>query len=55
MAEKKMAIRIKRKIKQRSPHRPTRFHRDKSKYTRKGRKANEKRKEIIREQQAEDE
>ncbi|MDH4209879.1 MAG: hypothetical protein OEV79_00300 [candidate division WOR-3 bacterium] len=55
MPEKKIKIRVKRTIKQRSPHGPTRVHRDKSKYTRKGRKANEKRKELIREQQVEDE
>jgi hypothetical protein len=53
MSEKKIAIRIKRKIKQRTPHRPTRVHRDKSKYTRKGKRENERRKELLREWQQE--
>ena len=46
-----MKIHIKRRIKQRAPHKPTRVHRDKSKYTRKGRKANERRKELLKEWQ----
>ncbi|UCG30396.1 MAG: hypothetical protein JSV53_00550 [candidate division WOR-3 bacterium] len=47
MPKKKIKIRIKRGIKQRSPHKPTRVHRDKTKYTRKGRRANRRRKELI--------
>jgi hypothetical protein len=56
MRKEKIKIQIKRDIKQRAPHRPTHVHRDKTKYTRKGRVSNKRRKELLKEwQQMQDE
>jgi hypothetical protein len=49
--KKKMKIRVKKEIKQRTPHRPTRMHRDRKKYTRKGRQSNRRRKDLLRDWQ----
>lgn len=49
--KKKIKIRIKKDIKQRAPHKPTRAHKDKTKYTRKGRVMNKRRKELLKEWQ----
>jgi hypothetical protein len=51
MKKKKINISIKRNLRKRTPHKPTRVHRDRSKYTRKGRVSNKRRKELLKEWQ----
>jgi len=51
MKKKKIKITIKKTVKQRTPHKPTRAHRNRKKYTRKGRLSDKKRKELIKDLQ----
>ena len=46
MSKEKTTIAVKPRRKRRAPHKPTRVHRDKTKYTRKGKIKNKRKKEL---------